>query len=120
MNRIAKYENPFSTLVKDVFGFWDPWNMAGPAQHTHYTQENISCDEAGYTIKLVLPGIPKEQLSVKMKNNILYIDREGKQLRGYLVPENTDSGAITAELSDGVLTIKVPQKVHPVIKIQVK
>jgi len=123
MNRIAKYESPLSTLVKDVFqGFLDPWNVGGipGAHYSSSVQESISRDETGYTIRLVLPGVPKEQLSVELKNNVLLIAREGRQLRSYLVPEDTDLNGIVAESTDGILTLKVPTKTHPVIKIQVK
>lgn len=120
MNRLVKYENPVSAFMK----LWDPFGsfMTGPGyQHpSGYLQESISKDADGYTIQLVVPGIPKDDLVVEFKGDILQINRKEEYLRSYRLPQDADSGSISAELSNGILSLRVPIKKAPVIKIEVK
>lgn len=126
MNRLMKYQmecpSPL-TLMEDIvsqfFGGAQPTKSEN--SQTHYYQDSVVYDAtAGYTIQIVLPGVAKEQLDVEMKDNVLRLSREGKLLRSYIVPKGADTDAITAELANGILTVKIPLKTVPSIKIQVK
>lgn len=128
MNRIAKYtnnpfvlvNNPFTSLLEDVFT-----NFLGlPEQSTEKAsyryEETIRRDDAGYTIQAVLPGVSKDQLEIELQEDTLRLSKVGKQLRSYALPKDVDAENISAELIDGILTLRVPLKKPPSIKIQVK
>ena len=82
-----------------------------------------------YHIDVDLPGVKKEDISVKIENNVLtlkgerktkeevkkedYYKREssfGSFTRSFTLPDNVDSENIQAENKDGVLEITLPKK----------
>lgn len=82
-----------------------------------------------YHIDVDLPGVKKEDISVKIENNVLtlkgerktkeevkkedYYKREssfGSFTRSFTLPDNVDSENIHAENKDGVLEITLPKK----------
>jgi len=102
----------------DMFSFL-PFNSW---QKENYSQrEFVNYDsQNGYTVELVVPGISKEQLNVELRGDILQISRETTPLRSYKLPKEVDPEKISAELQNGILTLKVPIRATPVIKIEVK
>lgn len=92
-----------------------------------------------YTIQAEVPGIKKEELKITVKDGMLEIAGEHKQekeekdekhhfierrygkfSRKLQVPDDADASKITADLKDGVLTLRIPksEKSKPVeIKI---
>lgn len=117
MNRMIKYQNPVSTLVNEVFdNFWSPFgNFKGS-----YVQESIDRDDQGYTVRLALAGVPHNELNVEYQDGILKVLRGENYLRSYRLPEAVDVDNISAETKDGILSIRVPAKAPPIIKIEVK
>ncbi|MEW5831521.1 MAG: Hsp20/alpha crystallin family protein [Campylobacterota bacterium] len=82
-----------------------------------------------YHIDVDLPGVKKEDISVKVENNVLTLKGErktkeevkkedyykmessfGSFTRSFTVPENVDAENIHAENKDGVLEITLPKK----------
>ncbi|MCX6074568.1 MAG: Hsp20/alpha crystallin family protein [Campylobacterales bacterium] len=85
--------------------------------------------EYAYHIDVDLPGVKKEDITVKVENNVLtlkgtrktkeeikkedYYKMEssfGSFTRSFMVPENIDAENIHAENKDGVLEITLPKK----------
>lgn len=113
-DRISK---AFSTeLSKDVLSDFNP-------------SVNTREGEFAYHIDVDLPGVKKEDISVKIDNNILTLKGERKSkeevkkedyykmessfgsfMRSFTVPENVDVENIHAENKDGVLEITLPKK----------
>lgn len=82
-----------------------------------------------YHIDVDLPGVKKEDISVKIENNVLTLKGErktkeevkkedyykmessfGSFTRSFTLPDNVDSENIHAENKDGVLEITLPKK----------
>jgi HSP20 family protein len=81
--------------------------------------------EFAYHIEVDLPGVKKEDISVKIDNNILTLKGERKSkkedyykmessfgsfTRSFTIPNNIDTENIHAENKDGVLEITLPKK----------
>jgi len=85
--------------------------------------------EYAYHIDVDLPGVKKEDISVKVENNVLTLKGERKTkeetkkddyykmessfgcfVRSFTLPDNIDAENIHAENKDGVLEITLPKK----------
>ena len=75
-------------------------------------------DSDGTTLSYELPGIKREHISVEIdKQRLLTVSWEDykwtparKDWRAYAIPEYLDPDAVTAQLEDGVLTIRIPRR----------
>lgn len=105
-----------SDLKKDIFTTFTP-------------SINTREGEFAYHIDVDLPGVKKEDISVKIENNVLTLKGErktkkevkkedyykmessfGSFMRSFTIPDNVDSENIHAENKDGVLEITLPKK----------
>lgn len=109
---------------------------------THYPRLDVREDKDSIYVHADLPGFKKEDLKVKVKDNVLYIsgDRKverqtsenhfyrferfsGKFERSLYLPEEVQADKIKAEISNGVLELSIPkseEKKEKQIEIQVK
>jgi HSP20 family protein len=89
---------------------------------------DVASDAEGVTLRAELPGVEPSAIAVSVENRTLTITgkrNEEKRSEGdYLVRERTygefshafrlsddlDSGAITADCKDGVLTLRIPKR----------
>lgn len=82
-------------------------------------ETNISKNDDGYTIKMSIPGLTKEDLKILTKEGILKIsfDRDEKNeehnftnsfVRLYNIPDNIKEKEITGKVENGVLTLRLP------------
>lgn len=98
-----------------------------------YFEESIRENDDGFTIKLVTPGVPKEDYSISVKNDVLKITIGKKKCdakkgdekapkcnkpcpcfeRAYKLPPNIDQAKIKAAYKDGVMTITLPTAKQP-------
>lgn len=103
-------------LKKDVFSSFTP-------------SVNTREGEFAYHVDVDLPGVKKEDISIKIDNNVLTLkgERKSKQevkkedyykmessfgcfTRSFTIPDNIDKENIHAENKDGVLEITLPKK----------
>jgi len=81
---------------------------------------DLYASEAAYHVRMDLPGVPKETVQVSVENAILTVraehteEGEGRSesfalVRSLAVPEDADSGAVSAKLENGVLAITLPK-----------
>jgi HSP20 family protein len=89
---------------------------------------NISENEKMFAIELSLPGFEKDEIRMKLENDLLTISagREKKEAevkytrnefgfnakysRSFVLPETVESDAISAEYRNGILTVSLPKK----------
>lgn len=82
----------------------------------------------GITLKADLPGVSRERLSIQVDGNALLIEgeiavevpegtealyadvRATRYRRGFTLSSELDTGAISAQMRDGVLTLTVPKR----------
>ncbi len=103
---------------------------------------DIQETESGYSIKVDLPGIKKEDIKLSVENNVMSISGERKDekeekgknylrkeksygsfFRSFALPHAVDSKNIKASYADGVLSVDIPkaEEAKPKeIKIEVK
>lgn len=80
--------------------------------------------EDGYSLNMLVPGFNKDNLSVELEGNKLFISGETKYddstllseitnsiiSKKFVIPVDVDAGKIDAEVTDGILSIKLPFK----------
>lgn len=102
---------------------------------------DVSEDDKTYTVTAELPGIEKKDVDVHVSHGMLVIKGEKRQekeeknknytlnersygsfQRSFMLPENVNRDAISADFANGVLTIKVPKtaEAKDTKKIEVK
>ena len=87
-------------------------------------------DESGITLLADLPGVPREQLELKVEGDTLLIEgtvaafapegleavyaevRLPRYRRAFTLSRELDSSAIQAQLRDGVLNLRIPKQAH--------
>ena len=85
-------------------------------------------DNKRYTVRMDIPGVKREDVSVAVEGDVLVLKGErrvekstddekehhrefyyGDFLRRFSLPENVDPSGIKAECKDGVLTVQIPK-----------
>lgn len=87
-------------------------------------------DASGITLLADMPGVPKEQLELKVEGDTLWIEgnvqsrtpegleaiyaevRVPRYRRSFTLSRELDSGRIEANLKDGVLRLRIPKAAH--------
>ncbi len=87
-------------------------------------------DESGITLLADMPGVPREQLELKIEGNTLSIEgavraltpegleavyaevRVPRYRRSFTLSRELDSAHIDASLKDGVLTLRIPKQAY--------
>lgn len=109
-------KNPFTSF--DTF-FEDVFDRLNSEAISLYQKKLSSLtyleDDGSFCYTLDLPGVKQENLTVEVLNKVISVKAERKtKVSSYSatetmsVPDNFDTSKLSAELSDGVLTIKVP------------
>ncbi|HEY0857474.1 MAG TPA: Hsp20/alpha crystallin family protein [Albitalea sp.] len=105
---------------------------SSPEQDTRAVLPRVDVfeDESGITLLADMPGVPKEQLDVKVEGDTLWVEGtvqpqtpEGLEAlyaevriprfrRSFTLSRELDTGRIDANLKDGVLTLRIPKQAH--------
>jgi HSP20 family protein len=112
-------------LGGEVFQGFDGWNAARPFSPTFEVKET----KDAYVFKADLPGLAEKDVHIHMTGNVLTVAGEraqekvqegeryfalergyGQFSRSFSLPDGTDGENVTAELKEGVLTLRVPKK----------
>jgi len=120
--------------VDDLFRQYSPlFNRALRAAEERTAQwtpsANISETDREYLIKAELPEVKREDVKITLDDDVITITGErklekehkdekairveslyGSFERRFTLPDNVDTGAITAESKDGVLRIRIPKQ----------
>lgn len=107
--------------------------VARREQHPEYylPAADISETDNEFIITFDMPGVKKENLEITVENNMLTVighvsmeslgtivyqeTRIGNYRREFTLPDHIDADSISAEMKDGVLTVKIskPEKAKP-------
>jgi HSP20 family protein len=110
-------------LLGDTFGTFD----TGPRAFAPTFEVKETKD--AYVFKADLPGIPEKDVEIHMTGNVLTVSGERRQesvqegeryfaiergygrfSRSFSLPDGTDAEHVTAEMKDGVLSVRVPKR----------
>jgi len=101
-----------------------------PAQRTVLPAVDVYEDETGITLLADMPGVPRDQLELKVEGDALSIEggvraltpegleavyaevRVPRYRRTFTLSRELDSARIDASLKDGVLTLRIPKQAH--------
>jgi len=77
-------------------------------------QTTFAQDDQGYTVTLDVPGVPRDQFSIGIEDNIVRIETLAEAPRSYRaayeLPTEIDASASQASLEHGVLTLRLLKK----------
>lgn len=112
------------TLIDDMLGLVGTAAELEPHLETRRRPRNylptVMREDTGdaYEVSLVVPGLPKEKISVEVKGRTLHVahqSSEGTRIpyaafeRAWTLPNDADLDAIEAKHEHGILIIKVPK-----------
>jgi HSP20 family protein len=117
----------FSGLLEDMFQ--GGWNRIQEEVNAFGAPVNITETEKSYELKLVAPGIKKEDVKLTLDKNLLTIAYEHKEestentdkmlrseysirsfKRTFTLNEKIDTSSISAKYADGILNISLAKK----------
>jgi HSP20 family protein len=129
MTLIRREPSEFPTSMTRFWNhfFSEPFVSGGPAPATEGNLAlDLSEDDASVIVRASLPGFRKEDVEVEVHDGVLSIKAErtevtdekgesyhrrerrfGAVSRQVVLPSVVDEGATTAELKDGVLTLRI-------------
>ena len=122
--------DPFRMM--DALLRWDPfgsdWNGFGRSLE-FVPRFDVKEIKDAYVISADLPGVKDEELNVSLSGNLLTVSgkreeeqreegesyyaierSQGSFARSFTMPDGVDSEGVTADLKQGVLTVRVPKK----------
>lgn len=109
--------------------FFDEFDQCGCAERTGFVPAvDVVEEKDAYVLRVELPGVPKENLNIEVKENRLimsgrkeavgqgeegryrYVEsRSGDFSRTFELPRNVKADAIEAGHKDGVLQLRIPK-----------
>ena len=125
---LVKY-SPFGSLLKRDFFLDDFFSPSLPAVRDDFEPRvDVQENEKEYVISAELPGLNKDDFSVKLEDNLLILygkkkfvreekdeasyrveRRYGDFKRSFRLTDAVDSKKISAEYKNGVLEVKIPK-----------
>ena len=130
LNEMAAIHQRINRLFQDSLarGFLEQNNGSLADQMIFEPSTDIKDTKDAYVVTADLPGIDKGQINVEVRNNHLVISgkkndetesqngtffkkerQQGSFESDFVLPENVDTNAITAQYTKGVLTVTIPK-----------
>ncbi|WP_404423974.1 Hsp20/alpha crystallin family protein [Nibricoccus sp. IMCC34717] len=107
--------DPWSLLDSDLDRLFAPLFGVSPLT----AQSEIDADENNYFVRLVLPGVKRDQLTLEWLDGAIEVTVKGKPAnkdeaapeyrRTLSVPTDVQADKIRADLADGILTLTLPK-----------
>lgn len=76
--------------------------------------------DQSYTLKFIIPGVPKDKLKIKVDGKTLFVEHQNGDenvdhitpsfKKQYKLPDDCDKKKITSKLEYGILTITIPKR----------
>ncbi len=117
-------EDAFQDLVREFFGKSGGGDLMPPVE--------VAESDGEVTVKMAVPGVEKDQLSISVDDHVLNVRGESKKeteekkknyyrqeirygsfARAVRLPAEVDSGKTAAELKNGMLKITLPKSKTP-------
>lgn len=118
--------------MNDITRKPQPQEVQPPQEHELAVPPDVDVfeDSAGITLLADMPGVPREQLELKVEGDTLLIEgavqaqtpdglealyaevRVPRYRRSFTLSRELDTTRIEAQLKDGVLNLRIPKQVH--------
>ena len=129
-------DNIFNTLYNTY-----PTNSRLTGIVSNTLKVNITEDSNSYYLSVLVPGVPKEDISISLKdNNVLQIEVKSEKnnkkdnnlkvlreeyclehvIRSIQMPKEVDESSIEAILKEGILSIKIDKYIREPKKVEIK
>jgi HSP20 family protein len=121
--------NPFNEMQRLRDELFRGWPGQTGEMQTFAPPVDIYEDEGMITVSAHVPGMKAEDVHIDVENNVLTLSGErkleretkregyhriessyGSFTRSFVLPESADSEKVEANLSDGVLTVRIPKR----------
>lgn len=106
----TKLSNAVDKILRDPF--WDDFETMFSSSKTYFSEKT----ETGWTLQIPIPGLTKEDLSIKTTNEGLNV----KLVNGnrwvesfektFTLPSDVNLKEISAKVENGILTVLIPVK----------
>ena len=124
-------------LFEQFFGESAPDQGGAGKPPTYYLPVDVFESDAAYTLVASVPGLKQDQVEITYEDGIISIKARagdhqapgrwlrqerpyGSFVRRLEVPQQVETGKISAEFEDGVLTVSIPKTAKPQpVKIQI-
>lgn len=130
---VAKIEKDLQRMRDNIHSTFDSLLAASrPQADTDYAPEwtppaDVAEDKDGFTLRVALPGVKKEEVETEIKENVLVISGrraqepvkdaelvrqeipEGRFYRAFKIGVPVKAAAIKAALRDGILEVRLPK-----------
>ena len=115
MSNLKLFNDPFFTDVVDLF-YETPRFV-----ERSFKKANIIENDEDYRVELAVPGLSKEDISVKVNDNILTISHEKEETddktfyftnsftKQYTLPKDVNAKGIKATVENGILAATIPK-----------
>lgn len=142
---IVKYNSRLNEFVPTSFAhlidsfFNDSIARSGGSSYSFVPKVDVIEEEKSFDIHVAVPGMNKEDFKIDLNDNYLTISGErkftkekkdnlyrsfetqyGSFSRSFSLPENVDAGKITAQYTNGILTVSVPKDDKKALKQTIK
>jgi HSP20 family protein len=124
----TSFVTPFSDLMNDLFHHDIGHFIGHDDVKRGVNAVNITESPEAFDLRLLAPGFSKQDLKLRVENNLLTVSAEKKQdelkenerwtrrefshttfSRSFRLPETVNAEAITAAFTDGVLHLSIPK-----------
>lgn len=130
---VAKIEKDLQKMRDNIYNSFDAF-LGGrkPQADTDYMAEwvpeaDVTEDKDGFTVRVALPGVKKEEVETEIKENILIISGKrdwqpgaeaamvrqeipaGRFYRAFKIGVQVNSSAVKASYKDGILEVRLPK-----------
>ena len=134
--------NPFNEMQRLRDELIRGWSSQAGEMQNFAPAVDIYEDDGMISVSAQLPGVKAEEVNIEVENGVLTIsgerklEREDKRegyhriessygafTRSFVLPESADSERVEANLSDGVLTVRIPKRpeaAHKRIEVKTK
>ena len=129
VRELQTVQNEMNRLFNTFFDSPTPSGNGGTALRRWIPAMDVVETDDQYVLRADLPGMSESDVNVELDHNVLTISGErkresteegaryfaverayGRFSRAFSLPEGTDGEHVTADVKDGVLTLRVPKK----------
>lgn len=111
---LVNYKTPFKEIFDTLFD--DVQTKSSKYGDSYHHSVKITSDDEGYRIKIAVPGLSKEEITLSTKDDEITISYDGKETefvkpfkRTYNIPVDVDDKNIKGKFDNGLLEVYLPK-----------